>query len=119
MPQAMYTMAEDSLPFRCPAQIHSGTPLPITATVVSGTIAALIAFLFELTELLDLVSIGTLPAYSLVSICILILRYQLDEETKTKDDDREMQEERGPEGEKLALRGTILPTQLHPHSTSG
>ncbi|XP_003943129.1 cationic amino acid transporter 3 [Saimiri boliviensis] len=119
MPRVIYAMAEDGLLFRVLARIHTGTHTPVVATVVSGIIAAFMAFLFKLTDLVDLMSIGTLLAYSLVSICVLILRYQPEQEIKIGEE-MELQEETiTTESEKLTLRGLFFPLNSIPTPVSG
>ncbi|KAL8233253.1 hypothetical protein R6Q57_003031 [Mikania cordata] len=59
------------------ARVHSKTSTPVNASVFLGIFTAMIAFFTELNVLLNLVSIGTLFVFLMVSSAVIYRRYVL------------------------------------------
>lgn len=78
LPRVLYAIASDGLIFRFLARINERFRTPLISTILSGLFAAFMATIFDLDELVNMMSIGTLLAYSLVAISVLVLRYQND-----------------------------------------
>ncbi|EDV97728.1 cationic amino acid transporter 2 isoform X1 [Drosophila grimshawi] len=75
LPRVMYSMAQDGLLFRFLGKISPRFRAPVTGSIVAALFTALFAGLFDLEQLVSLLSIGTLLAYSVVALSITILRY--------------------------------------------
>jgi len=72
--RVFFTMASDGLLWKSFAKTHPKFKTPHITTIVTGSFAAFFAGLFPIGLLGELVSIGTLLAFIIVSIGILILR---------------------------------------------
>ena len=75
LPRAVYAMSQDGLLFKSLSYVHPRLQTPVVGIAIFGTIAALMALFFEITTLVEFMSIGTLTAYTIVSACVIILRY--------------------------------------------
>lgn len=70
-----YSMARDGLMLKKFALVHPVFRTPYITTVITGVVAAFLAGIFPIGILGELVSIGTLLAFVIVSIGVLVLRY--------------------------------------------
>ena len=75
MPRIIYSMSEDGLFFKFFAQIHPRWKTPSNATIFFGILSAIMALIFDLEALIDMMSIGTLLAYTIVAVCVITLRF--------------------------------------------
>lgn len=74
-PRILMAMARDGLLPSFFSKLNEKTSVPVNSTLVSGFVAALLAFFMDVSQLAGMVSVGTLLAFTIVAISILILRY--------------------------------------------
>lgn len=78
LPRVLYAMSSDGILYKQLRTISERTKTPLLATGLAGLLSATMAMLFDLDQLIDMMSIGTLMAYTIVAICVLVLRYRGD-----------------------------------------
>ncbi|XP_033642056.1 cationic amino acid transporter 4-like [Asterias rubens] len=80
IPRSVYAMANDGLLFASLAKVSKRTQVPVVATFIFGAICAVMASIFDLSSLVEFMSIGVLMAYSIVCGAVIVLRYRPDME---------------------------------------
>jgi APA family basic amino acid/polyamine antiporter len=74
-PRIFFAMARDGLLPKWAAKIHPRTKIPFATTLLTGIFVAAWSLIGDAGETYDLTNIGTLSAFILVSIGVLVLRY--------------------------------------------
>jgi APA family basic amino acid/polyamine antiporter len=74
MPRILYTMSLDGLLPSFMGKVHKKYRTPHITTIIVGSIVAIIAGLFPIDLIAEMVSIGTLLAFAMVCVSILVLR---------------------------------------------
>ncbi|CAH8498571.1 unnamed protein product [Heterobilharzia americana] len=75
MPRVVYAMASDGLLPKFLGYLLPSTQVPVVALSLFGIFAAILTLLCDIHLLADFLSIGTLIAYTIVSMNVCILRY--------------------------------------------
>lgn len=79
MPRILYTMSIDGLLPPSLAKVHKKYRTPHITTILVGIIVAAVSGLFPIDLIAELVSIGTLLAFTMVCVSIIILRIKRPE----------------------------------------
>jgi APA family basic amino acid/polyamine antiporter len=75
-PRIFFAMARDGLLPRWAARVSPRTKIPATTTMMTGVFVAAWSLIGDAGETYDLTNIGTLFAFMLVSLGVLVLRYK-------------------------------------------
>jgi APA family basic amino acid/polyamine antiporter len=75
-PRIFFAMGRDGLLPKWASKVHPKTRVPHVTTLVTGIVVAVGALLADENEIYDLTNIGTLSAFAIVCIGVLVLRYK-------------------------------------------
>jgi APA family basic amino acid/polyamine antiporter len=73
-PRIFYSMARDGLLPKWAARIHPRYLTPVTTTILTGVFVAFFSAFANINEVIELTNIGTLFAFVLVAIGVMVLR---------------------------------------------
>lgn len=76
LPRIIYAMSSDGLLFKFMGRVSEKYQTPLAGTIIAGLFTGTLAMIFRLEQLIHMMSIGTLLAYSMVASCVLLLRYE-------------------------------------------
>ncbi|XP_022747587.1 cationic amino acid transporter 2, vacuolar-like isoform X2 [Durio zibethinus] len=74
-PRILMAMARDGLLPSLFSDVNKRTQVPVKSTLATGIVAATLSFFMDVSQLAGMVSVGTLLAFTMVAISVLILRY--------------------------------------------
>lgn len=74
-PRVLMTMARDGLLPSFFSDVSKRTQVPVKSTLITGTVASVLALFMDVSQLAGMVSAGTLLAFTVVAISLLVLRY--------------------------------------------
>ncbi|KAK9042361.1 hypothetical protein V6N11_017438 [Hibiscus sabdariffa] len=74
-PRILMAMARDGLLPSFFSDVNKRSQVPVKCTLATGMVAATLSFFMDVSQLAGMVSVGTLLAFTIVAISVLILRY--------------------------------------------
>ncbi|XP_042461160.1 cationic amino acid transporter 2, vacuolar-like isoform X1 [Zingiber officinale] len=74
-PRILMAMSRDGLLPSFFSDVNEHTKVPVKSTIVTGVFASSLTFFMDVSQLAGMVSVGTLLAFTIVAVSILILRY--------------------------------------------
>lgn len=95
LPRVVYAMANDGLIFEFLAYISPRFKTPVYGTLLAGLMTGVLSALFNLEQLVNMMSIGTLMAYSMVAACVMLLRFEFVEDSTILDTEEQLAKNSG------------------------